>query len=150
MKTVAWSALAVVCAVVITVVVCRWHPHRPKRVWVSYSEKYQDKTIGRKQEYEKVEEDRVPFAEEELSTLIANNKTCMVVTHDEKQADYRVNISVSRFMGDPSMYGEANLTIVRPNGDVFVEEHFFQDNQSKEDIARQPITRAWTALCNSE
>ncbi len=149
MKTVAWVVLGVIAVALIAAGVCRWHPGL-KRVSVFYSEKYEDKTIGRSQDYEKREGDRALFAEEKLSRMVANNKTCMVLTRDEKHADYHVNISVSRFMGDPSMYGEATLTITRANGDVVVAEHFYQDKQSKEDIARQPITRAWAALCGKE
>ena len=119
---------------------------RLKRVVVSYSEKYEDKTIGRKEDYEKVEEDRASYAEEQLSTMIARNKNCMVLSHDVEHSDYRVNISVSRFMGDPSTYGEATLSIARPNGDVVVTEHFYQDKNT-DDIGQQPIKRAWDVLC---
>ena len=106
-----------------------------------------NKTIGRKEDYEKVEEDRASYAEEELSTMIARNKNCMVLSHDAEHSDYRVNISVSRFMGDPSTYGEATLSVMRTNGDVVVTEHFYQDKNT-DDIAQQPIKRAWDVLCN--
>ena len=151
MKTVGWVALSVVFAVLVTVWLCHRHlAHRVKRVWVSYSEKYEDRTIGRKQDFEKVEEDRALFAEEKLSDLVSQNKGCMVVTRDEKHADYRVNIAVSRFLGDPSTYGEASLTITKADGDIVLAEHFYQDKESKEDIASQPITRAWAVLCSAQ
>jgi hypothetical protein len=152
MKTLARAALVAVSAALVAVLatlwVCRWHTaHRLKRVAVSYSEKYEDKTIGRKEDYEKVEEDRASYAEEQLSTMIARNKNCMVLSHDAEHSDYRVNISVSRFMGDPSTYGEATLSVMRTNGDVVVTEHFYQDKNT-DDIAQQPIKRAWDVLCN--
>lgn len=150
MKAVAWVALAVAVLALVAVGVCRWHPHWLKRVSVSYSEKYEDRTKGRSRDYQKLQEDRALFAEEELSALARNDKTCLVLTHDGKHADYHVNISVSRFVGDPSTYGESTLTITRANGDIIVAEHFYQDKQSKEDIARQPITRAWGVLCRKE
>jgi hypothetical protein len=154
MRTLGWAALAAVSATLVAVLatlwVCRWHTtHRLKRVAVSYSEKYEDKTIGRKEDYEKVEEDRASYAEEQLSTMIARNKNCMVLSHDADHTDYRVNISVSRFMGDPSTYGEATLSVMRTNGDVVVTEHFYQDKKT-DDIAQQPIKRAWDLLCTSE
>ena len=152
MRTFAWAALAAVSAALVAVMatlwVCRLHTRqRLKRVVVSYSEKYEDKTIGRKEDYEKVEEDRASYAEEQLSTMIARNKNCMVLSHDAEHSDYRVNISVSRFIGDPSTYGEATLSIARPNGDVVVTEHFYQDKNT-DDIGQQPIKRAWDVLCN--
>jgi hypothetical protein len=152
MRTLARAALVAVSAALVAVLatlwVCRWHTaHRLKRVAVSYSEKYEDKTIGRKEDYEKVEEDRASYAEEQLSTMIARNKNCMVLSHDAEHSDYRVNISVSRFMGDPSTYGEAMLSVMRTNGDVVVTEHFYQDKNT-DDIAQQPIKRAWDVLCN--
>jgi len=154
MRTLAWAALAAVSAALVAVLatlwVCRWHTaHRLKRVAVSYSEKYEDKTIGRKEDYEKVEEDRASYAEEELSTMIARNKNCMVLSHDADHADYRVNISVSRFMGDPSTYGEATLSVTRTNGDVVLTEHFYQDKKT-DDISQQPIKRAWEVLCKPD
>jgi len=106
-------------------------------------------TIGRKEDYEKVEEDRASYAEEELSTMIARNKNCMVLSHDADHADYRVNISVSRFMGDPSTYGEATLSVTRTNGDVVLTEHFYQDKKT-DDISQQPIKRAWEVLCKPD
>jgi hypothetical protein len=152
MKTLAWRALtgvvAALMAVLATLWVCRWYGTKGlKRVTVSYSEKYEDKTIGRKTNYVKVEEDMASFAKEQLSSMIDRDKHCMVLSHDARNADYRVNIAVSRFMGDPSMYGEATLNILRPNGDVVVTEHFYQDKNSHEDIARQPITKTWEVLC---
>jgi hypothetical protein len=154
MRTLAWAALAAVSAALVAVLatlwVCHWHTaHRLKRVAVSYSEKYEDKTIGRKEDYEKVEEDRASYAEEELSTMIARNKNCMLLSHDTNHADYRVSISVSRFMGDASTYGEATLSVTRTNGDVVLTEHFYQDKKT-DDIAQQPIKRAWDVLCNPE
>lgn len=155
MRTLAWAVLAAVSAALVaalvTLWVCRWHDaNRLKRVTVSYSEKYEDKTIGRKEDYVKVEEDRASFAEEELASLIDRNKSCMVLSHDAKHTDYGVNIAVSRFMGDPSTYGEATLSITRTNGDVVVTEHFYQDKNSHDDIAHQPIARAWDVLCNTK
>jgi len=150
MRTLAWVALTVVVLVLVAVGVCHWHLHWLKRVSVSYSERYEDKAVGRSREYQKLEADRALFAEEEFSTLARTNKRCLVLTDDAKHADYRVNISVSKFVGDPSIYGEATLTITRANGDVLLAEHFYQDKQSKEDIARQPITRAWGVLCRKD
>ena len=48
---------------------------------------------------------------------------------------------------DPSTYGEAMLRVMRNNGDVVVTEHFYQDKNT-DDIAQQPIKRAWDVLCN--
>jgi hypothetical protein len=58
MRTLLWVALTAIVVALVSVVVCRWHEHRHtlKRVAVSYAEKYEDKTIGRKEDYEKVEE----------------------------------------------------------------------------------------------
>jgi hypothetical protein len=149
MKTFAWSVMAGVCAVLVTLWVCHWRPDTLKRVVVSYSEKYEDKTIGRKQDYEQVVDDAL-FAEEQLSYLVARDQTCMVLSRDGKHADYSVNISVTRSLGDPSIYGEATLTVTRANGDILVSEHFYQDKNSKEDIAHQPITKVWEVLCSKK
>jgi hypothetical protein len=151
MRTLLWGALTAAVAIV-SVGVCRRYEHRHtlKRVAVSYAEKYEDKTIGRSQEYEKVESDRALYAEEQLSFKVARDKTCMVLSHDAKHADYDVDISVIRFVGDPSTYGEATLTITRPNGDVVATEHFYQDKTSHEDISQQPITKVWEVLCKAE
>jgi hypothetical protein len=132
---------------VISVGICHWYEHRQtlKRVTISYTEKYEDRTGT--VDYEKVRSDDALYAEEQLSWSIAHDKTCMVLTHDKKHADYAVDISVIRFGGDPKIYGEATLTITRPNGDVIVTEHFFQDKSSREDIAQQPITETWEVLC---
>lgn len=74
----------------------------------------------------------------------------MLVTHDEKHADYRIEIVVSRFVGDPATYGQADLTIIGQNGDVVDSERFYQDRNSKDDIAQQPIKQAWEVLCKTE
>jgi hypothetical protein len=149
MKTVAWCVLSAACAVLITVLVCRWHPHRAKRVWVTYSEKYVNMTIGRTEDYEKVDADSALYGEEQLSNMVAHDKSCMVVTHDRKHADYQVEIAVSRFVGDPANYGKATLTITGGNGDVVDSERFYQDRRSQDDIAKQPIKQAWEVLCKS-
>ena len=141
MRRIALIGFASIC-VLSAIGFYQWQWHRPERVFVSYSEKYEDK--------EKAENDDVFFAEEQLSDMIAQNNTCMVLTHDKKHADYYINISVIRFVGGGDTYGEASLSITRSNGDVVLAEHFFQNRQSKEDIARQPITRAWAMLCDNK
>lgn len=149
MKTAALCVLCAACAVVITVAVCRRHPPGAKRVWVTYSEKYVDKTIGRTSDYEKVEADSALYAEEQLQYKIAGDKGCMLVTHDKEAADYHVEIAVSRFVGDPSTDGEAILTVTKRNGDVVDAERFYQDKKSEDDIAQQPIKQVWEVLSKS-
>jgi hypothetical protein len=150
MKALLWVGLTAAVASLISVGVCRWYEHRHtlKRVAVSYVEKYKDQTGT--VDYEKVRSENALYAEEQLSWSIAQDKTCMVLSHDAKHSDYAVDISVIRFGGDPDIYGEATLTITRPNGDVIVTEHFYQDKRSHEDIAQQPITRTWEVLCKAE
>ena len=143
---------AVVCLLLVAVWFCHWRQnlHRPKRVSVSYAEKYEDKTIGRAKDFEYVQKDSGLYAEERLSQLLIRNQNCMVLTHDEGRADYHLSISVIRFLGDPKMFGEASLSMTRANGDVVLAEHFYQDQDSKEDIRQQPITRAWEELCATD
>jgi hypothetical protein len=45
--------------------------------------------------------------------------------------------------------GEATLSVVKANGDVVLVDQFYQDARSAEDIAQQPITAAWSALCKA-
>lgn len=147
MKTAALCLLSAACAVLITMAVYRWHPHREKRVFVTYSEKYVDRTIGREQEYEHVQTAAADYAEEQLASMTDRKRPCIVLTRNSTQADYKVDIAVSRFMGDPTTYGEATLTIIAKNGDVVHSEHFYQDQTSTDDIAQQPIKQAWETLC---
>jgi hypothetical protein len=148
MKRIGLVGFTVVCLLLLALGFCHWQSNRLKRVSVSYEEKYEDKTIGRAEDYGHVEKDGAFYAEERLSELVAHNQNCMVLTHDGAKADYHLNISVIRFLGDPATYGEARLSITRPNGDVVLAEHFYQDRNSKEDIRQQPITRAWKDLCD--
>lgn len=74
MKTVAWCVVSAAFAVLITVLVCRWRTPKVKRVWMTYSEKYMDATIGRSKDYEKVDTDRNLYGEEQLQNMIAPTK----------------------------------------------------------------------------
>ncbi len=118
--------------------------HRPKRVWVTFSEKYQD------QDYEK-DWGNNSFAEERLMWRISGNKGCMALTHDRQKADYVVSISVTRHPTDDlGTFGNANLSITKQNGDVVLADSLYQDLKSAEDIAQQPITEVWTLLCPNQ
>lgn len=55
MKTAVLCLLSAALAVATAIAVYRWHPHRAKRVFVTYSEEYIAKTIGRERDYEQVE-----------------------------------------------------------------------------------------------
>jgi hypothetical protein len=111
--------------------------HRPKRVWVSYLEKY---------EGDERDTDNRVFGEERLGWRISENKGCMVLTHDRKKADYVVSISVIRGI-NAEIFGEASLSIAKGNGEVVTTESFYQDHKSAEDIGQQPITKTWEVLC---
>jgi hypothetical protein len=114
---------------------------RPRRVWVEYSEKYQDKNPMRTEDYERVDKENQLFAEERLGRLIASNKDCIILTRDKQKADLLVSISVIRYIGGGDTFGEAKLSITKHNGDVLLTDTFYQDRNSAEDIARQPISK---------
>ncbi len=114
---------------------------RPKRVWVEYSEKY------KQDDYEKPADDPL-LAEQRLQWLISENKGCIVLTRNRARADYLVSISVTRNIGGAT-FGDASLSITDKNGDVVVAESFYQDRDSREDIATMPISATWRHLCSS-
>ena len=110
---------------------------RPRRVFITYAEKY--RTAGGPTTDRPTENNEV-FAEERL------NHACFVLTRNKPKADYLVNIQVTRYM-DGDIFGEATLNIVNAHGEVVLAETFFQDKTSKEDIAQQPITETGHTLC---
>lgn len=121
--------------------------HGPKRVWVSYMEKYGD---------EGQEKDRRLFAEERLGWRISQDKNCMLLTHDRQTADYVADISVVRGLDiytgggrEERVFGTAILSITKQNGEVVLTDSFYQNLKSKEDIGQQPITGMWDALCRN-
>ena len=125
-----------------------WRVSRePKRVWVEFSEKYQDRDPRRTQDYERVDKDSRLFAEERLARQISERPGCMVLTRHKNKADYVVTISVIRYLGGGETYGEASLTITERGGDVVLVDRFYQTRSSNEDIAEMPITEAWQAIC---
>lgn len=123
----------------------------PDRVWVEYSEKYQDRDPRRTQDYESVDKDNELFAEERLGWLMASNKDCIVLTRDKRRADVLVSISVIRYINGGDAFGEAHLSIARNDGDVLLVETFHQgrNRNAGEDIAQQPIIKTWNTLCET-
>ena len=146
---VVFGTLIAMVAVAASLYVLLHERQRPRRVWVIYSEKYQDADPLREKDYEQDADDNL-FAEERLSWQISEDKTCMVLTHDKQKADYVVRISVVRYLSGGNTFGRADLSITKRNGDVILVESFYQDRKSAEDIAQQPITRTWGVLCNTE
>jgi len=117
----------------------------PKRIWVSYLEKYGD---------DGQEKDDRFFAEERLQGRISGNPSCMVLTHNRQSADYIADISVVRGIdlytgGGPQdrVFGAATLSVAKQDGDVVLVDSFFQNLKSKEDIGQQPITEVWEHFC---
>jgi len=148
MKTLLFSGLAV-ALVAGTLCVYVYQSSRPKRVWVEYSEKTQDQNPMRTEDLEVVDKDSELLAEERLGWLIASNKDCIILTHDKKKADLLVSISVIRYINGGETFGRAALSITKRNGDVFLIETFYQDRNSAEDIAQQPVSKVWDALCQA-
>ncbi len=146
MKTLLLCALAV-ALVAATLGLYVYQSTRPKRVWVEYSEKYQDKNPTRTQDYEWVDKDNILFAEERLGSLIASSKECILLTRDKRKADLLVSISVIRYLNGGSTLGEAMLSITKRNGVVLLIDTFYQNRNSAEDIAQQPISKMWGTLC---
>jgi hypothetical protein len=132
-----FTGMAVVFVVAFTSVYLYHEAHRPKRVWVSYLEKFDG---------DEQDKNDTVFAEARLGWLISHDKGCMVLTHDKKRADYAVNISVIRGIAS-EIFGKASLSITKSNGDVVTAEDFYQDRKSTEDIGMQPITKTWEVLC---
>lgn len=123
--------------------------HRPKRVWVAYSEKYQDADLMRKEDYEQDVNNKL-FAEERLGWRIAGDSRCMVLTRDRQRADYIVSISVVRYINGGDTFGTASLSIAKRDGDIVLVDSFSQNFKSTEDIAQQPITKTWDVLCHKQ
>jgi hypothetical protein len=116
---------------------------RPKRVWVAYSEK---ERVREGETEELPSGETAIFAQQRISWLMSSNTSCLALTNNKSRADYLVNISVIRYR-DGKVFGEATLSIVKANGDLVLVDQFHQDAKSAEDIAEQPITAAWSALC---
>jgi hypothetical protein len=119
----------------------------PKRVWVSYSEKYREANTGETYGSESEPDGNGLVAEQRLMWRIKEKPGCIVLSHDRKRADYVAAISVVRLEGGGDRYGEASLSIQEADGDVVAMDHFYQDAQSREDIAQQPVTALWKTLC---
>lgn len=122
---------------------------KPKRVWVEYSEEYQDKNPKRIEDYKWADKDNASFAEERLASLVTSNKDCIVLTRDKRKADLLVSVSVIRYVNGGDTFGEAKLSITKRNGDVLLIDTFYQDRNSAEDIAQQPISKVWGTLCQT-
>ncbi len=127
----------------------------PKRVWVTYTEKWQDYPGG--EDYKRDAEWDAALklsAEQQL-------KPCVVLTHDRQNADYIVSISVVRYgsstlpgLREPppglAPYGQAWLSIAKRNGDVMLVDSFLQNQNSAEDIGQQPVIRAREFVCHQK
>ena len=117
--------------------VWRQEAKRPRRVSVTYSEKWRSADDSKKE---------WPTDNDEILVEQKLNHACFVLTRNKARADYLVSIQVIRYMGGDT-FGEAKLNILNAHGDVVLAETFFQDRTSKEDIAQQPITETWNTLC---
>ncbi len=119
----------------------------PKRVFLTRSQRYQDTDVKSKDDT--VEDDSLN-AEQRLSFLLSDKRQCIVLTHNKTNADYIVEITVERYPTDAfGNYADATLSITKVNGDVVLVEGFYQNRASKDDIAQQPISKAWEVLCGS-
>jgi hypothetical protein len=119
--------------------------YRPKRVWVSYSEKAE--YVG----YKELDERKL-WAEEGFTLQISGNKGCMVLTRDRQKADYIVSSSVIRYSEDAPAIGSAELSITKQNGDVVFVGHFIQDRKlnPNDEILEQVVSWTWHLLCQKQ
>jgi len=138
-KRTLFGAVSVFACVTAIGLIFAWkqESRRPRRVFVTYAEKYRSADDSTK---EWPTENNEIFAEERL------NHAWFVWTRNKPKADYLVSIQVIRYMGGDT-FGEAKLNILNAHGDVILAETFFQDRTSKEDIAQQRITETWRTLC---
>jgi hypothetical protein len=122
--------------------------HAPRRVYLTRSQRYQ-KEYGVKSQDDIVEDDTL-VAEQRLSWLMEGNPRCLILTHDRKQANYIVEITVERHPAEPvsGYFGHATLSITKRNGNVVLIDSFYQDRNSTDDIAQQPIMKTWNVLCS--
>ena len=141
------AVLIILIAVAMGIYACVEN-HAPQRVSLTRSQRYQNE-YGVKSQDDIVEDDTLE-AEQRLTWLMSGNPRCLILTHDRKQANYIVEITVERHPAAPisGHYAEATLSITKRNGDVVLIDSFYQDRNSKDDIAQQPITKAWEVLCS--
>ena len=69
-----------------------------------------------------------------------------MLTRDRQKANFVVSISVVRYVGG-NLYGTANLLFTKADGDVVLADTFYQDRDSRADMAQEPITASWETLC---
>ena len=75
-----------------------------------------------------------------------------MVTHDKATADYRATISVTRTPGSVDHFGDAELSVVKRNGDVVLSQTFSQYRSfgEQDDIGQQPIKALTNLPCKKE
>jgi hypothetical protein len=132
---------------------------RPGRVWVLASEKSisEADSFGGLGSYEygvqigKTENTTLRTEEKIANGFRARGGTCMV-THDKATADYRATISVTRTPGSVDHFGDAELSVVKRNGDVVLSQTFSQYRSfgEQDDIGQQPIKALTNLLCKKE
>jgi hypothetical protein len=142
--------LAVVILVLIGIVMGAYvysEKRTPKRVFLTRSQTFPEADV--KSKHDIVEDDSLD-AEQRLSSLMLGNPHCIGLTHNKQNANYTVEITVQRHPTDLlGNFADATLSITKSNGDVVLVESFYQDKNSKDDIAQQPITKTWEVLCSS-
>jgi hypothetical protein len=144
-----WSFAALIILVIVAIGIYAYvENHAPQRVFLTHSQRFQN-DYGVKSQDDIVEDDSLE-AEQRLSWLMSGNSHCLVLTHDRKQANYVVEITVERHPASPisGHFGDATVSITKRNGDVVLIDSFYQDRNSADDIAQQPITKVWEVLCS--
>ena len=95
--------------------------------------------------------------EQQFQWLNRDNPSCIVLTRNKGNADFIVEISVTRYQpvigydtGQDELWGDAKLSILTRNGDLLLNQSYSQGTgryRASDDIATQPIKGAGKALC---
>lgn len=126
--------------------------YRPKRVFIRSAEKLEDTVEN--QVFSTT--DRSIDAEERFQAWIAGTTPCLVLTRNKDRADFLVHIDVTRynpvqlFGAGNELWADGQLSVLRSNGDVVLNEYFFQGTgmwRAKDDIGQQPLKRVRELLC---
>jgi len=144
-----------ICFLVAAVGFSLWREaKRPKRVWVVASEKSISEAEGDNygDQIGKTENTTLRTEEEIADGFRARGDACMVLTHDKANADYRATISVTRTPGSVDHFGDAELSVVKRNGDVVLSQTFSQYRSfgEQDDIGERPIKALTNLLCKNE
>ena len=145
-STIPWAVIAVFLLGAVGAYISYRQFFRPKRVFLTRHQTFQiESGVKAKDD---LEEDDSPDAEQRLSWMMKERPRCIVLTHNRQTADFVVNITVNRFPTDRSgNFGNADLSIVKRNGDVIWLDSFEQNLKSTEDIGQAPLNKAWEVLC---